>query len=159
MSTPTNNYTTAPRLQLLIDITRDLDLNLDELLSQILDRLQSVIPIVDIGAIYLYDHQIQALIPRSCLGYDMNSMRNIRLAEGESISGQVFTDHKPILTANPEQVLATAGSLSAHNHRLYQQATGGRSIERQYLRPPDPPRSVAAGHDYTKFDSLALQRR
>ena len=50
MTTPTNNYTTAVRLQLLIDITRDLDLNLDKLLSQILDRLQSVIPIGDIGA-------------------------------------------------------------------------------------------------------------
>ena len=128
MTAPTNNYTTAARLQLLIDITRDLDLNLnlDKLLSQILDRLQSVIPIVDIGAIYLYDQQEQALIPRSCLGYDMNSMRNIRLAEGESISGQVFTDHKAILTANPEQVLATSGSLSANNHRHYHQATGGR---------------------------------
>ena len=60
MTTPTNNYTTAARLQLLIDITRDLDLNLDKLLSQILDRMQSVIPLVDIGAIYLYDHQKQA---------------------------------------------------------------------------------------------------
>ena len=119
MTTPTNNHTTPARLQLLIDITRDLDLNLDKLLSQILDRLQSVIPIVDIGAIYLYDQQIQALIPRSCLGYDINSMRNISLAEGESISGQVFTDHKAILTANPEQVLATAGSLNANNHRHY----------------------------------------
>ena len=103
------------------------------------------------------------LIPCSCLGYDINSMRNISLAEGESISGQVFTDHKAILTANPEQVLATAGSLSANNHRLYHQATGGRSIESNICAPlilPDqsPIGTITLSSTHSRFsdDDLTL---
>lgn len=84
MTTPTNNHTTAARLQLLIDITRDLDLNLNKLLSQILDRLQSVIPIVDIGAIYLYDQQIQALRHRTISRSTRPTPTSIKCCVGSS---------------------------------------------------------------------------
>ena len=45
-------------------------MDLDKLLSQILNRLKTVMPGADIGVAYLYDNLQAALIPRSCLGYD-----------------------------------------------------------------------------------------
>ena len=92
------------RLQLLIEITRDLDMDLDKLLSQILNRLKTVMPGADIGVVYLYDNLQAALIPRSCLGYDQQAMRNLKLLAGESISGRVFQQGIARITQSREEV-------------------------------------------------------
>ena len=126
---------THERLQLLIEITRDLDLDLEKLLSQILVRLSNVIPCVDIGAIYLFDKVQEVLIPRSCLGYDLQSMRELRLRPGESISGRVFKQGTAIIANSPKEIAAEGGSLSPENERHYRHAIGTRSIESNICAP------------------------
>ena len=126
---------TNDRLQLLIEITRDLDLDLDKLLSQILDRLNKVIPCADIGAIYLYDQDHQVLIPRSCLGYDLTAMQDLKLQSGESISGRIFQQGEAVMANSPEEVQKLAGPLSSENERLYLKAIGERTIKSNICVP------------------------
>ena len=123
------------RLQLLIEITRDLDMDLDKLLSQILNRLKTVIPGADIGVVYFYDNLQEALIPRSCLGYDQQAMRYLKLFAGESISGRVFQQGIALITQSREDVEQSGGSLNAENDRHYRKAIGDRTITSNICAP------------------------
>ena len=123
------------RLQLLIEITSDLDMDLDKLLAQILNRLKTVMPGADIGVVYLYDNLQEALIPRSCLGYDQQAMRNLKLFAGESISGRVFQQGIALITQSREDVEQSGGSLNAENDRHYRKAIGDRTITSNICAP------------------------
>lgn len=123
------------RLNLMVELTRHLTLDLDGLLEQSLDRLAQTLPQADIGVIYLYDAREKALVPKACFGYDRKTLLQIRLQPGESMSGKVFLHGRSILTHTTEQVEKKAGALSRHNKELYARATRGATIKSNICVP------------------------
>ncbi|MFT5374660.1 MAG: PAS domain S-box-containing protein [Candidatus Latescibacterota bacterium] len=127
------------RLNLMVELTRNLTLDLDELLEQSLQRLAHTLPQADIGVIYLYDHRKELLIPKACFGYDREPLLQIRLKPGESMSGKVFLQGRSILVHTPGQVKQEAGPLSERNQALYSKATQRARITSNICVPLQTP--------------------
>ena len=88
----------ARRFDLLLNVTRSVSIDLDDLLGQVIHDLGTVLPAADVRVIYLHDKQSACLCPRACYGYDEDSLSRIRLQPGESMSGRVFQSGTSVLT-------------------------------------------------------------
>ena len=95
------------QLQLLLDLIGDLDLDIEGILSRILERLPDILHHADFGIVYIYDPDTDRLVPQACLGADEAVLRRIRLQPGESISGQIFQSGQSRLST-AEQLLGSA---------------------------------------------------
>ena len=123
------------RLDLLVSLTRDVSLDLDGVLAQLLSDLGRAIPAGDIRVVYLYDPDEEVLAPRACHGYDEGSLSQVRLQPGESISGKVFQSGQSSLTRTPEEVVALSGPFRPETSQLYRRAIRGATIRSNICAP------------------------
>lgn len=156
---------TADRLGVLLTTSQALSstLNLDQLLEQLLARLAEVIPATDFGAIYIYDRQVEALVPRASTGVDWDSFQRIRLHIGESISGRVLQSGRSVLSRTPQDLDADRGPERAETRQLFAQARFGRNIISNICVPLRSPMgeiigTIALGSTRASFneDDLSL---
>ena len=128
---------TSERFDLLVDFARSIAciLDLDSLLNYTIEALGRVLPTADIRVIYLYDPNLQVLLPRSCEGYSRDILFQMRLQPGESISGKVFQECNLSLTHTSGEVDSQAGDLSPKNAALYEEAIGGKTIQSNICAP------------------------
>ena len=114
------------RLDFLVNFMRDLSLDLDTLLSNILKDMAQVLPAADMGAIYLYD-PAQVLRVRACYGYaDEESLRRVVLKPGDSLSGKVFVSGRPLLARSPQEIMEQLQDVGPQHIEIYAKATRGR---------------------------------
>ncbi len=115
------------RLDFLVNFMRDLSLDLNTLLSNILKDMAQVLPAADMGAIFLYDHEADALRVRSCYGYaDEESLRRVTLKPGDSLSGKVFVSGRPLLARSPQEIMEELQDVGPQHIEIYAKATRGR---------------------------------
>ena len=120
----------SERLDLLVDIALSISSapDLGTLLDRLIRRLVEAIAAADMGAIYVYDPEMQMLIPGACVGYDSGAFSQIRLRLGESISGKVFQRRRSSLTRSRQEADAVRGDLQPENTRLFRLARGGLGV-------------------------------
>lgn len=156
---------TADRLGVLLTTSQALSstLNLDQLLEQLLNRLAEVVPATDFGAIYIYDRQAEALVPRASAGVEWESFRQIRLHMGESISGRVLQSGQSVLSRTPHDLDIDRGPERPETQRLFAQARFGRQIISNICVPLRSPMgeiigTIALGSTHAAFneDDLSL---
>jgi PAS domain S-box-containing protein len=138
---------TANRLATLLETSKALisNLNLDALIDRLFSRLLDVIPAADLGAIYLYDNEEQALRPAACRGIDNEAFMRIRFQPGEAMAGKVFQLGQAMLTQGAEETLRVRGPMAADNARFFALACGGRVVQSQVGAPLRAPAGEIIG--------------
>jgi len=99
----------------------DLHVMLARFLSDLIDRLDAA----DAGSLWLHDSGQDRLVAVSAQGYDLASLRQIRLAPGEAIAGKVYERAESILCSTPGETATIMADLTDANQQLFIQATAG----------------------------------
>jgi len=92
------------------------------------------------------------LTVRAAQGYDLTSVRQIRLAPGEATCGKTFQTGQAELYPTPEAISAETANLSSANRELFRAATIG-------LRPPQSAICIPMFTGQTKVGVLTLVNR
>ncbi|MCL7454333.1 MAG: ATP-binding protein [Anaerolineae bacterium] len=95
------------------------------LLTQFLSGLISRLEAADAGSLWLYDAASDRLVAASAQGYDLASLRQMRLAPGEAIAGKVFQRGESILCSTPGETADVMADLTDANRQFFVQATAG----------------------------------
>jgi signal transduction histidine kinase len=116
-----------PRLLMSFELAKilvseeDQETMLSHFLSSLIERLDAA----DVGSLWLYDAQEDRLVAVSAQGYELASLRRIRLAPGESISGKVFTSGQAILCGTPGETAVALADMTDTNRKWFVKATAG----------------------------------
>ncbi|MFM1650762.1 helix-turn-helix domain-containing protein [Brevibacillus sp. B_LB10_24] len=102
-----------------ISSSADLDLVLHELMERTILLFEGAIA----GVIFLYDDKEEALVARSCVGFDYRYLQHVRLKPGESITGTCFQQEKPLLLSGKRQIEQQTASMSPENRYFNQKST------------------------------------
>jgi len=97
----------------------------ETMLSQFLSHLIASLDAADAGSLWLYDAAEDRLAAADAQGYALASLRQIRLAPGEAISGKVFQSGKSMLWSTPDETAAAMANMTAENRQLFVEATAG----------------------------------
>ena len=115
------------RLLMIFDLAKILVAEDDQetMLSRFLSRLIASLDAADAGSLWLYDAAEDRLAAAGAQGYALASLRQIRLAPGEAISGQVFESGESMLWSTPDETAAAMANMTAENRQLFVEATAG----------------------------------
>ena len=94
---------------------------LSRFLASLIDRLDAA----DAGSLWLYDAPEDRLVAVSGQGYELTSLRRIRLAPGEAIGGKVFQSGEAILCSTPDETAVAMADMATTNRELFLEATAG----------------------------------
>jgi sigma-B regulation protein RsbU (phosphoserine phosphatase) len=124
---PMPGLTTTDKLRMLLDITKKISRSLDlqEVLNQVMDTLDSLIP-YDAAGIFVVkcvDDSIAGTAEEPCVfeaeavrGYDIEELTNLHLKLGEGLIGQVALTSEPIISSdvrkNPNYINARSQTRS-----------------------------------------------
>jgi signal transduction histidine kinase len=101
--------------------------DLDRMASQLLACLIETLDAADAGLLMLYVPTEDALMVKAAQGYDMTALRQLRLAPGESITGQAFLSGQARLFSTPEATAAAMATMTPANQAIFTVAATGVS--------------------------------
>ena len=115
------------RLSAIFEVAKTLatQQDLETMLSKFLSCLVETLETAEAGALLLYDPSDGQLTVRAAQGYDLASLRQIRLAPGEATCGKTFQTGQAELYRTPEAISAAGANLSSANRELLRAATIG----------------------------------
>ncbi len=90
-------------------------LELEELLTQILSNALAVIPVADMGVLWMFDDELDVLTARAFAGQFNESVRHMRMKCGEGIIGMTYEDGIPRLYRNMDDIIKDSMTMSADN--------------------------------------------
>ncbi|MBU8880574.1 helix-turn-helix domain-containing protein [Bacillus sp. FJAT-29790] len=94
-------------------------LELDDVLNKIITQALSVIPAADVGFLQLYDEKTKELTSRAAVGFN-EKLQAIKIKSGESITGKVFRDGKPVIYYSRAEIYEGMGDISEENFEKIQ---------------------------------------
>src|SRR5579875_560184 len=108
--------------ELIIDATHSFtsSLRLDEVMPRILARVLDVIEAADAGILFLYDKVTGKLKPMASSGFVWETVQNMILSPGESMTGVTFEKKTPHIYRTREDVQAIMKSLTPLNEKIHQ---------------------------------------
>jgi signal transduction histidine kinase len=127
---------------------QDLEVMLSEFLACLIETLEAA----EAGALLLYDPSDERLIVRAAQGYDLTSLRQMRLAPGEATCGKTFQTGQAELYPTPKAISAETANLSSANRELLRAATIG-------LRQPQSAVCIPLFTGQTRVGVLTLVNR
>lgn len=112
---------------------RDLDRLLIEIQQSILDLIRGA----DFVCIYIYNSDLDALVPVSGVGFDFPTMSTMHIRPGESMTGMAYSLRESLLFATPAEIIGAWDSLLPE-HDLILRAALGRPVNslRSYVCSP-----------------------
>jgi K+-sensing histidine kinase KdpD len=125
-------------------------LELPGLLGVILDRIVEVLEPAQIGAIMLWDPSAERFRPEAAFGYDLETLRQIGLRSGESVTGKVFNGGKALLLESPLAVAQAMSDMRPENRLIMARAIHSEALPQCTLATP-----IFAGE--RKFGVLVLE--
>lgn len=123
-----NNAVLNNELASLLEASRAItgSLDLDQVLSRLMDNMRRVIPTAQTMAIAIYDKAEGLLKTRLASGYEPGAVSMLAIRPGESISGKTFQTGQANLYATSQDVVQAQASLSPENRALFVKATQGK---------------------------------
>ncbi len=112
--------------QVLAEVVRELKnpIPLLELLDLILKKTSSVLTQAEFGALMVWDQSAGLFRPWGSYGCDSAAFKRIGLRSGESITGKVYEEGKPILLGSPEEVASAMENMRPGNRAIFARALG-----------------------------------
>ncbi len=125
-------------LHALTEVSKTLTapLELPELLGAVMDKLADVLEPAELGVILLWDESAGVLRPESAFGYDIETLRDVGLREGEAISGKVWVDGGARLLATPAEAAGNMADMRPANRSLMIRALHSDAMPRSALAAP-----------------------
>ncbi|MBX3051527.1 MAG: GAF domain-containing protein [Caldilineaceae bacterium] len=113
-------------LHILTEVTKALitPLGLPELLDVVMDTIADVLETAEFGVIWLWDSSAGLLCPQVVCGPGfphLQSLRQLRLREGESVAGKVFKDGNAVVFGTPVDVANAMADLRPVNETIWHQ--------------------------------------
>ena len=110
----------ADELQALTEVTKALvaPRELPELLDAVMRTIARVLQPAEVGAIMLWDHPAGVFRPAAAIGYDLETLKEIGLRAGESITGKVFDAGQARLLAAPDEAARAMADLRPFNREV-----------------------------------------
>jgi signal transduction histidine kinase len=142
------------RLASIFEIARILatEQDLEAMLPKFLSCLIETLEAADTGVLLLHDPSDGRLTVRGAQGYDFTTLKQIRLAPDEAMSGRAFQTGQAGLYPDPQAIAAVRANLTPQNRRLFAEATAG-------LDPPQSALCVPLITGQTKVGALVLEDR
>ena len=95
------------------------------MLSEFLACLVASSEAAETGVLLLYEPATEELVVAATLGYDLTTLRQIRLASGEAMGGAAFRTGQAGLYLSPEAIRSIRLTMAPRNRVLFQQAAAG----------------------------------
>jgi len=116
----------ADELQALTEVTKALvaPRELPELLDAVMRTIARVLQPPEVGAIMLWDHPAGVFRPAAAIGYDLETLKEIGLRAGESITGKVFDAGQARLLAAPDEAARAMADLRPFNREVLARSIG-----------------------------------
>ena len=119
----------SERLELLVNSIRNVSLELDVLLNQLLRDLHRVLPQADLGIVFLLEKNAGVLRPHAWYGLAEGALvSKFELLPGEGVSGGVLKTGKPALVKSSEEFRMHVGELRRENAATWEKTVGGFSV-------------------------------
>ena len=119
-------------LEMLIEGIRSVSssLVLDDLLERITKNALSVIPVANAGYLQLYDYDQEKIITKTSVGFEP-IIRKLKMEVGESITGVVFKEGKPLIYHSKEQIykVMSENSISERNLHIIKSSYKEKEIQ------------------------------
>jgi K+-sensing histidine kinase KdpD len=142
----------ASELQALTEIAKALSspVELPELLDTVMKTIISVLQQADNGAIMLWEQASGLFRPAASFGYQRETLKEIGLRAGESITGKVYNGQQACLFNTIEEVAQAMADMRSYNRQIMAQAAGTNNIPQCAIAAP-----ITAGDE--KFGVLVLE--
>jgi signal transduction histidine kinase len=113
-------------LHILTEVTKTLitPLELPELLEAVMDTIANVLETAEFGVVWLWEPPAGLLCPQVVCGPDfphLQTLRQLKLREGESVAGKVFRDGKAVVFGTPADVAKAMADLQPTNVAIWDQ--------------------------------------
>jgi signal transduction histidine kinase len=99
--------------------------DLETMLPKFLACLIETSEAADAGSLWLYDPSDGRLEAKGAQGYDFTTLKQLRLAPGEAMSGKVFQTGQAELYSTPEATAAAMANMTPANSEIFRAATTG----------------------------------
>lgn len=101
----------------MMESIRDISVHedLDDLLKKILENALSVIPVANMGVLWIYEPSLEVLFPKAWTGGPNEEIGKMRMRVGEGIIGKTFKDNKSFILTNIEGILSESSNISPGN--------------------------------------------
>lgn len=116
----------ARQLHALTEISKTLTspLELEELLNAVLERIRGVLEPAEVGIIMLWDQSAGLFRAGAMFGYDPETMKDIGLRAGESVTGKVYDEGKARLIRTPDEMAGMMADMREANRDVFRRASG-----------------------------------
>jgi K+-sensing histidine kinase KdpD len=139
-------------LEALAEVAKALasPLELPELLDAVMQTIVRVVHQADVGAIMLWNDPAGVFRPAAAFGYDLDVLKEIGLRSGESITGKVFDDARPVLLGTPAEVAGAMADMRPFNREVFRRSIGSDRLPDSAVAVP-----ITAGNE--RFGVLVLE--
>jgi signal transduction histidine kinase len=140
------------RLLTILEIAKILatEQDLETMLQKFLSCLSETLEAAEAGILLLDDPSDGRLTVRAAQGYDLASLRQIRLAPGEPLCGKAFQTCQAELYPTPEAIAAARADMTPANREMFRAVTAGQ-------RQPQSAICIPLITDQTKLGVLVLE--
>jgi len=140
------------RLLTILEIAKILatEQDLETMLQKFLSCLSETLEAAEAGILLLDDPSDGRLTVRAAQGYDLASLRQIRLAPGEPLCGKAFQTCQAELYPTPEAIAAARADMMPANREMFRAVTAGQ-------RQPQSAICIPLITDQTKLGVLVLE--
>jgi two-component system sensor histidine kinase KdpD len=142
------------RIAAIFEIARLLAAQVDlaSMVSRFLSSLIETLNAAETGVLFLYEPACRCLTVRDAQGYDLDTLRQIRIVPGEGMSGIAFQTGRTGLYPTPQAIAAARANLTAANKSLVERATATLSTPLSAICVP-----LITGQ--TRVGALVLENR
>lgn len=128
----------SQELHALTEVAKTLasPLELPALLDAVLRRIVDVVVQADIGTVMLWDQSAGLFRPEAAFGYDLETLKEMGLRAGESVTGKVFDAGEARLLSTPEEVSQAMADMRAYNRQIFARSLRSEDLPRAVLATP-----------------------
>ncbi|MFP7200491.1 helix-turn-helix domain-containing protein [Lysinibacillus halotolerans] len=132
-----NSYLTLPKAKKLLEINKMLtqSLKLEEVLKNLITAASELVQVTDTFMIYLYDELTGKLKIAEAIGVEIEPLKRIEFAPGESITGKVFLEKKAKLFKSEQEIDFYMSNMSEENYQFYYEGVRRQKIKSAFCVP------------------------
>lgn len=132
-----NSYLTLPKAKKLLEINKMLtqSLKLEEVLKNLITAASELVQVTDTFMIYLYDELTGKLKIAEAIGVEIEPLKRIEFAPGESITGKVFLEKKSKLFKSEQEIDFYMSNMSEENYQFYYEGVRRQKIKSVFCVP------------------------
>ncbi|RNC96219.1 helix-turn-helix domain-containing protein [Lysinibacillus halotolerans] len=132
-----NSYLTLSKAKKLLEINKMLtqSLKLEEVLKNLITAASELVQVTDTFMIYLYDELTGKLKIAEAIGVEIEPLKRIEFAPGESITGKVFLEKKSKLFKSEQEIDFYMSNMSEENYQFYYEGVRRQKIKSAFCVP------------------------